>query len=318
MSDEFKGRWELFEWHDLPQCPQEVRSFITSVLCAGWQFSPYAAAPSGVDVATEILRDVLDQSGETRIIDMCSGSGGPIPALVTRLRYYKDYCKSKSIEFKPTQGAIVGAQPIEGVLTDLYPHLTEGKEIEKTCCRNPFADEDKKVAGGDAPYVTYYMSSVNATKVPAELTGLRTIMAAFHHFSPTLAEGILRNCVENGNPFCTIELANRSFLPIVAVIAATMVAVYIFPLLGLVPMSKLRVLLIYITPVYLFFMLWDGIVSCLRTYTEKEFLALAARADPEGKFEWKTGSRMVTPSLPLSLKATYYYGIPKKQKKKTN
>ena len=34
------------------------------------------------------------------------------------------------------------------------------------------------------------------------------------------------------------------------------------------------------------FIMWDGIVSCLRIYNEDELLEMARAADPEGRFDW--------------------------------
>lgn len=36
-------------------------------------------------------------------------------------------------------------------------------------------------------------------------------------------------------------------------------------------------------------MLWDGVVSVLRTYSVEEMEGLAAAADPDGEYRWESG-----------------------------
>lgn len=50
--------------------------------------------------------------------------------------------------------------------------------------------------------------------------------------------------------------------------------------------------------------MWDGIVSVLRTYTERELMEMANAADKEGKFNWKFSKQKGSP-------VTLFAGIPK-------
>ena len=86
-------RRQLFEIHDLPWCPPSLRDALTDFLA----FSLNLAGT--YDAAGPILRRVVARSGARRIIDLCSGAGGPWPRLASQ----------------------VGV-PV--LLTDLYPHRT--------------------------------------------------------------------------------------------------------------------------------------------------------------------------------------------------
>jgi hypothetical protein len=69
----------LFEFSDLPWLPSVWRELFTEVLqfqaCAYRMYAP----------AIPLLRAALAESGRTEILDLCSGSGGPLPHLWTHL-----------------------------------------------------------------------------------------------------------------------------------------------------------------------------------------------------------------------------------------
>lgn len=81
----------LVEIHDLPWCPPSLRNALTDFLAFALDV-PRAYGPAG-----PLLRDAARRSGARRIVDLCSGAGGPWRRL----------------------GAVVGL-PV--TLTDLYPH----------------------------------------------------------------------------------------------------------------------------------------------------------------------------------------------------
>ena len=55
--------------------------------------------------------------------------------------------------------------------------------------------------------------------------------------------------------------------------------------------------LTYLVPVIPLFILWDAMMSALRTYTTDELLALARAADPNDSFAWQAEERRVTGPL---------------------
>jgi hypothetical protein len=84
-------RLHLVELHDLPACPPSLRDALTDFLA----FSLNLAG--AYDPAGPMLRHAVARAGARRIVDLCSGAGGPWPRLA-------------------------GQVGVPVLLTDLYPH----------------------------------------------------------------------------------------------------------------------------------------------------------------------------------------------------
>jgi len=84
-------RRQLFELHDLPWCPPSLRDALTDFLA----FSLNLAGM--YDPAGPLLRRAIARTGARRVVDLCSGAGGPWSRL-----------------------AVEVGVPV--LLTDLYPH----------------------------------------------------------------------------------------------------------------------------------------------------------------------------------------------------
>jgi hypothetical protein len=85
------SRLHLVELHDLPWCPRSLRDALTDFLAFALNLGRTYAA------AGRMLRQAVRRTGATRVVDLCSGAGGPWSRL----------------------GGEVGV-PV--VLTDLFPH----------------------------------------------------------------------------------------------------------------------------------------------------------------------------------------------------
>ena len=57
------------------------------------------------------------------------------------------------------------------------------------------------------------------------------------------------------------------------------------------PFRLRRLLFTYLLPILPFFVLWDGIVSCLRTYSVEEMEALVASLHNNTTYNWEIGSK---------------------------
>src|SRR5436190_18814208 len=86
-------RLHLVEIHDLAACPASLRDALTDFLA----FSVNLAG--AYDPAGPLLRRALERSGARRILDLCSGAGGPwhrlasevgVPVLLTDLYPHQD------------------------------------------------------------------------------------------------------------------------------------------------------------------------------------------------------------------------------------
>ena len=229
-------RAHLFEWTDLAALPAVVRRIQTDYL---------RAVSEGADAHAVVLPAIvhaLRRTGCRRIVDLCSGSGGPLVALRGRIE------------------AEVG--PIEVVLTDLYP--------------------------GAAPSdVAYDPRPIDARRVPEDLRGMRTLFEGFHHFRPDDARAIVADAVSRREPIAIVEGTERTWGMLLAMALVVPLLVPIVTLTSIRPLDPARVLLTFVLPVASLTIAWDGLVSCLRTYTVEELREMTAAAG--GDYDWDIG-----------------------------
>ncbi len=182
-----------------------------------------------------------------------------------------------------------GGQRVEVILTDRFP--------------NPkaFADagegSDGRVSGRE--------ESVDATAVPADLVGFRTIFNAFHHFPPELARRILADAVAKRQPIAVFEAVSREPLMLLALMFSPLSVTLTMPLWR--PFRWPWLLFTWIFPVMQPFVLWDGVVSWLRIYSVEELRELVTTIDAPD-WEWDIGTLQHN-GAPLH--ATYLIGKPK-------
>lgn len=153
--------------------------------------------------------------------------------------------------------------------------------------------------------IPFHPQSVDATAVPPELTGFRTVFTAFHHFRPAEARAILTDAVRHGQGIGVFEVVRRSPREI-SVIALTWLATLLFaPFVR--PFRWSRIAWTYFPPIFPLVGTFDGIVSCLRAYSPEELRALAAGLDD---FEWQAGEAPGAWWRPL--RVTYLIGVPRR------
>lgn len=244
------GRLHLFEIHDQPWCPGSLRDALTDFL----QFTinlgrSYAAV-------APLLRDAVARAGATRVVDLCSGAGGPWRTLRHEI-------------------------PVPVVLTDKYPNRAPPPRVGS---------------------VRFHSVPVDATAVPPDLRGFRTLFTSFHHFRPAEARAILADAVRQGQGIGVFEISRRAPREI-AVIALTWLAVLLLvPFIR--PLRWSRLAWTYLPPVLPLVGLFDGIVSCLRTHSPAELRELVHGLDA---YEWQIGETR-SPWSPLVV--TYLVGVP--------
>lgn len=226
------------------------------------RFAPYA-------VVAPLLARALTRLGETRIVDLCSGGGGPWLDLVRRI---------------PASGGPV----VRVMVTDAYPNRAAQARLR--------AETDGAVSG--------YPDPVLATSVPEELGGFRTLFTALHHFPPPVAREILAQAVRRGVGIGVFEITRRSLLSLVGMLFLPLFVLLATPFIR--PFRWSRLVLTYLVPLVPLAVWFDGTVSCLRSYTPDELLALA-RADAPGSVDWDAG---VIRSSPFITRVTYLIGVP--------
>jgi hypothetical protein len=213
------------------------------------------------------LQRALDVTRSNSIVDLCSGSGGPWLDLSRKLR---------------------GGTPYRIWLTDKFPNLT--------------AFENLKAASGNS--IDVHRRSVDATNVPIELKGFRTLFSSFHHFSPAQARAILQNAADARQGIGIFEITSRTALAIGMMFLWFLTPFAFTPFIR--PFRWSRFLYTYVLPIIPLVLLFDGVVSCLRTYRTGELRELTyGLVAPE--YRWIIGEHCGTfRGLPIS----YLIGYP--------
>lgn len=217
-----------------------------------------------------LLAQALKRSGARRIVDLCAGGAGSWAHLLPALH--------------------AQAGPVSLHLTDKF--------VNQPAFR---------AAQAHAPEaITWSSDSIDATHVPEALTGFRTLFSAFHHFPPEAARALLADAVQRGQGIGVFEFTKRSPRGLTRNLA-------LFPLsllwaFTLRPFRLSRWLLTWLVPIMPFVVLFEGVVSCLRTYTPDELLALAHAADPQHRYDWQAGEQ---PYEGSAVPATFLIGTPR-------
>jgi hypothetical protein len=237
---------------------------------AGTAYLRKAAEVSGqARLIAPVLAKAMRRNGSKHIVDLCSGGAGPIPAIVEALG---------------DDGAEVSAE-----LTDLYPNTSS----------LAFASD---ASDGRIKWRT---ESVDATALPADLEGTRTLFSALHHFRPAAARAILADAVGSRQPIAAFEVVSRDPLVLLSILFSPITTMLLLPFLR--PFRPGWLIFTYLIPVIPLFVLWDGMVSCFRTYSEPELRELIDGLDDDG-YTWEIGRFKLEPA---PVHATYLLGHPK-------
>ncbi len=252
-------RLHLFEFEDQPWFPDVLRDVMTAYI------SKLMDMTGMLDPLMPKVVEALDRTGAERIVDLCSGAGGPALTM------------ARALEDRNT--------PI--VCADKFPHARAADHVEQA-------------SGGR---VSFDRRSVDAMDVRRDLTGLRTIFNAFHHFRPEQARRILADAHDAGQPIAIFETVDRRFANLAGIPAIPFFVLAVVPFLR--PFRWLWIPLTYLLPIIPLLIMWDGLVSCLRIYQPPELRELVAGLDD---FDWDIG-RVPMEGAPIH--ATYIVGTPK-------
>ncbi len=222
------------------------------------------------------LRRALEDAQTRRVLDLCSGGGGPW------LRLYRVFEEEENF-------------PLAICLTDKYPNLGAFHHA-RAASRNK---------------INFHADPVDATQIPDELEGFRTLFTSFHHFPPQEARAILQNAVDTQQGIGVFEVARRHPLTIFFVLLLPIVAFVLTPFVRPFRWSRVVWTLIPIIP---FVLLFDGIVSCLRTYSPQELGELTEGLSGN-IYRWKVGCEKASLS-PISI--TYLIGHPNRKQGSTS
>jgi hypothetical protein len=217
------------------------------------------------------LFEVLDQAwcppavrhGATDFLEAITSRGNIYRPIQTEIFRAIEDCGAKSVIDLCSGGggpwlspawrsALAERAPLTVVLTDKFPSsaLPERLGVDMSCVN----------------------FSVDAAHVPEALRGFRTIFSSFHHFPDAVARDVLGDAVRCREGFAMAEVTSRTVRAFAVMWLMPLFAWLLTPRMR--PFRWSRVLLTYLLPVIPLVVLWDGLVSCFRTRTPEELLAL--------------------------------------------
>lgn len=212
-----------------------------------------------------IIKKGLRESNTNQIIDLGSGGGGGLIWLNSELK--------------------IDHPDLKIILTDYYPNIPAFKHTKK-----------------QADNFEFIINPVDARDVPIELKGFRTQFLSLHHFTPIDAKQILQNAIDSNNSIGIFEAQERSITSILAMLFSPLSIIFTTPFIR--PFKIGRIVFTYIIPIVPIFVLWDGIVSSLRTYSVKEMNELVKDLNESETFNWDIGRVKSGPSVVLYLLGT--------------
>ena len=236
-------RVQLMEIHDQAWFPAFLRDQVTDDL----QTLLGIGKPYG-DILPE-LREGIERSGADRVLDLCSGAGGPWPWLADAIE---------------RSGLSIRVE-----LSDKYPNCSA-----------------RGRAQSNSAHLHYREESVDATRVPCGLAGFRTLFTSFHHFPPEQAREILRDAVANRRGIGVFEIPGRRPLTLLLLLLVPIADIVLVPFLR--PWSIARLAWSWFIPIVPLVLFFDGIISCLRVYSPGELRELTSRLG-DGGYRWKIG-----------------------------
>jgi hypothetical protein len=239
------GGATLIELHDQEWFPKILRDYVTDAL----QFILNLIRVYGHIVPR--LNKAIQAAGTARVVDLCSGGGGPWLWL-----------------HKSLQNTI--GLPITVCMTDKYPNIRAFEGLRRQT-------QDQ---------VTFYPEAVNAANLPTELSGFRTIFTSFHHLQPQEALAILQNAVNARQGIGVFEAARRQPITVLSTILMFVGGLLTAPFIR--PFRLSRLCWTYLIPVIPFVLFFDGVISCLRSYSKDELTELVLKVKCED-YVWEIG-----------------------------
>lgn len=236
------------------------------------------------------------------VVDFCAGAGGPTPYIEREVNRIYDQRKAEQAQLHGQlgegghlNGGIRDEGGVDFVLTDIHPHLTAWEKAAKRSDNLLFVPSSVDAANApkDLLALAGAPSYGNAIRKDKNKKIFRLFNLAFHHFDDPLAISILQNTLETSHGFAIFELCGRD-------VGNLFTELMLAPLLWLGSWYWFwgqweQLFWTYIVPVIPFVVVFDGLISCLRTRRESEVRALIAKtgSNLEG-WRFETGSAVHT------------------------
>ena len=240
-------RIHLFEFEDLKWFPNWMRICMTRLIMV-----MHKKFNTSEDMAT-LLAKLIKKTDTSKIIDLCSGSGGPMLDTVAHLK------NDHNIENTTL------------LLTDLYPNLEDAKRIN---------DKDNHIA--------YRTDPLDATDIDENIQGILTMVGSFHHMKPAIAKNILMEAQRKQQPICILEINKKFpillwwlFFPLSAILC-----LFITPLVK--PLTIKQIIFTYVIPIIPICFAWDAVITSGRIYRLDD-LAILLKDLGNENYTWKKG-----------------------------
>ena len=207
-----------------------------------------------------------------------------------------------------SNGTTYRQEPVHFVLTDIHPHI----EAWELACKK-------------SDHLHYVRSAVDAGNAPSnilELAGVphrkdkkifRLFSLAFHHLDDDVAAKVLANTLATSSGFAILELQDRTVGSILTVLS-------IAPLMWLWSWywfwgDWVHLFWTYVIPVIPFVLVFDGLVSSVRTRSEMEIFRLMKGLDGKESQGWKFESGEKTHTRFPTGKLGWFIGLKEDEKR---
>ncbi len=238
-------RANLTEIHEQAWFPSRLRDDVTDTLQFVFDtiriYRPIAAR----------LAAAIRASKTNRVVDLCSGAGGPWFWLREEV-------------------ARLDRAPVQVILTDRYPNRAA-------------LDRIAKLSGNG---ICYSREPVDAQHIPSALAGFRTIFSSLHHLTPDEVVGTLRDAAAQRQGIGFFEAAKRRPRTMLYACFMPLATWALVPFMR--PFRFRRFVWTYLLPVIPFVLMYDGVVSCRRAYSPDELRGFTMRAGAEN-YAWEIG-----------------------------
>jgi hypothetical protein len=271
-------RLHLFEFEDLDWFPQSIRNYLTEVLSHLLIFDRTYAP------IIPRLTEAIQRSGCRRVLDLCSGSGGPSLAVLDAVNRQLD-------------------EPVEILLSDKFPNR---EQLALACAGYPHCGFVAEPVDALDP------AGLAAQRPPDPARGgeFRTMFTALHHFRPDQVAQILADAVRSQVGIGLFEFTERAPAQIVASLCSTaLLSLAVTPRLR--PWSLARLFWTYLVPVVPLTFAWDGLVSTLRSYGRDELAAIVNSVPDADSYIWDIG-RSLPAEQGIPFRITYLLGRPRR------
>jgi hypothetical protein len=226
-------RVQLFEFEDLPWFPSWIRNCITRYIAVVHQLLGTREA------LTPLIRRLIEMTPSKKLIDLCSGAGGPLPEVAREL-------KAQGLDFELT-------------MSDLYPNLEAAQHLASSGIQYEETPVDATSVQHDGARIL--ICSFHHMKPDRA----RAILKNAHDEKKPLC---IFEISDNGLPL---------FLFWLTIPAAFLMVLVLTPMIR--PMTWQQIIFTYFVPLIPLFVAWDAAISNIRTYTLSDMEELTAGLD---------------------------------------